>query len=325
MDLSGLTLTQLRYLLAVDEHRSFRGAAESCHVSQPALSMQIRRLEEILGVRLFDRETSPVVTTDVGTRVVTQARLVLRECARFPDVAQSFDMVSGSYRLGVIPTLARTLIPRLVTSFTKAYPRVHLVIEELPTDLLVRRLLEDTMDGGLAVTPLGIPAIHERHLGFERFFVYLSPKHALTKLTEIRQSDLVEYKPWLLSEEHCFRTQILHLCSVDMRPEPADGGIRFEAGSLDTLVDIVDTGHGLTLLPELVAARIAPERKSQLRPFAPPVPVRRISLIHSRQQERRPLTDALLSTLSERLPASLRRRATDAVIPPTLPAPRRKR
>jgi len=242
-----------------------------------------------------------------------------------PDVTQTFDIVSGSYRLGVIPTLARTLIPRLVASFTKSYPRVHLVIEELPTDLLVRRILEDTIDGGLAVTPLGSPAIHERHLGFERFFVYLSPKHALAKQTEIRQSDLVDFKPWLLSEEHCFRTQILHLCSVDMRPEPSDGGVRFEAGSLDTLVDIVDTGHGLTLLPELVAARLAPERKAQLRPFSPPVPVRRISLIHARQQERRPLADAVLAILSEGLPASLRRRPTDAVIPPILPAPRRKR
>jgi LysR family hydrogen peroxide-inducible transcriptional activator len=325
MDVSALTFTQLRYLLAVDEHRSFRGAAESCRVSQPALSMQIRRLEEILGVCLFDRGKSPVVPTDVGTRVVTQARLVMRECARLPDVTQSSDVVAGSYRLGVIPTLARTLIPRLVASFTKAYPRVHLVIEELPTDLLVRRILEDTIDGGLAVTPLGSPAIHERHLGFERFFVYLSPKHPLGKQAEIRQSDLVEYKPWLLSEEHCFRTQILHLCSIDMRQQPSDGGVRFEAGSLDTLIDIVDTGHGLTLLPELVANRVSPERKAQLRPFLPPVPVRRISLIHARQQERRPLADALLSILTEGLPASLRRRPTDAVIPPILPAHRRKK
>jgi LysR family hydrogen peroxide-inducible transcriptional activator len=316
MDLSALTLTQLRYLLAVDEHRSFRAAAESCHVSQPALSMQIRRLEEILGVCLFDRGSTPTVPTEIGARVAAQAKAVLRECARLPDSTVPLDVTSGTYRLGVIPTLARALLPPLVASFSAKYPRVQLVVEELPTDALVRRLLDDSVDGGLAVTPLEIPSIRERHIGYERFFVYLSPKHALRKKRQIRQSDLVEHRPWLLAEGHCFRTQVLHLCSVDLRKAASDGGVRFEAGSLDTLVEIVDGGVGLTLLPELTAQKLpAARKKAQLRPFAPTVPVRRISFVHAREHLRRPLAEAVLAAVEETAPAALRKNAGDGLVP----------
>ena len=315
MDLSALTLTQLRYVLAVDEHRSFRAAAESCHVSQPALSMQIRRLEDILGVCLFDRGSTPTVPTEIGARVAAQARAVLRECARLPDATQPQGTVSGSYRLAVIPTLARALLPQLVTSFVAQYPRVQLVVEELtsgrPAAPRRRRRRRPGRDAARD------PSIRERHLGFERF-VYLAPKHPLGRKKAVRQSDLVEHRPWLTEVPLARRCRT---CAASTCVRQAEGGVRFEAEP--TLIAIVDAGEGLTLLPELAASRLSPRRrKEQLRPFVPSVPVRRISFVHTREHLRRPLADAIFATLVKTAPASLRERADDVLVPAVRPGQR---
>lgn len=174
IDLWSLTLTQLRYIVAVDRHRSFRVAAEHCRVSQPALSMQIQKLEEILGAAIFDRSHQPVLTTDRGAAIAAQARVILRECERLGDLAQVGEAPSGTYRLGVIPTLAPSLVPLLLPRFVAAYPRVSLVVEERPTDALIQGLLDDSLDGGLAATPLDVPLVRERPLFLEPFYVYLS-------------------------------------------------------------------------------------------------------------------------------------------------------
>ena len=164
MDLANLTLTQLRYLVAVDRFRSFRSAADHCHVSQPALSMQIGKLEETLGLSLFDRSRQPVVTTERGALVVAQARTILRETERLEDVLSMTSPVAGRYRLGVLPSLAPTLVPLFVPEFARRYPQVELVVEELMTERILEALDRDALDGGIAVTPLGAPGLHEREL-----------------------------------------------------------------------------------------------------------------------------------------------------------------
>jgi LysR family hydrogen peroxide-inducible transcriptional activator len=314
MDLSSVTLTQLRYAVAVDRWRSFRVAAQRCNVTQPALSMQISKLEETLGVHVFDRSKHPVVPTEHGARVLAHARKVLRECERLGEVANETETISGLYRLGVIPTLAPTLLPKLLPVFGKRHPQVELVIEELQTDPMLQRLRDDTLDGGLAVTPLGVPGLHERVIHHEAFFVYLSPRDELREKKRIRQSDLVEREVWLMPEGHCFRSQVLQLCKVDRSADAR--GLRFESGSLETLIRLVDSGLGVTVLPELVVETL-PEKKrrSQVRPFAGPVPVREISLIHLREHLRRAIADAIAGTLGEIL-ARPRTRQTELVLVP---------
>jgi len=296
MDLSTVTLTQLRYVVAVDRFRSFRLAAEHCHVSQPALSMQLGKLEELLGLTVFDRSRQPVVPTERGGPVVAQARAILREMERLAEVTREGGEVAGRYRLGVIPSLAPTLVPRFLPAFSAQYPRVELVVEEVQTEAMIARLQEDSLDGGVAVTPLGVAGLHERELFKEPLFAYLPPKHALARRARLRQSDLADEQLWLMSEGHCFRAQVLHLCRADRRAGAR--GPRFESGSFETLIRLVDAGQGVTVLPELVVRSLSvTQRRRQVRPFVAPVPVRQVSFIHVREHLHKSIADALVATL----------------------------
>lgn len=315
MDLESVTLTQLRYVVAVDRFRSFRLAAEHCHVSQPALSMQIGKLEELLGITVFDRSRQPVVPTERGAPVVAQARTILRETERLADVTRSGREVSGAYRLGVIPSLAPTLVPRFLPAFSTSYPRVELVVEEVQTNAMIGRLQGDSLDGGIAVTPLGVPGLYEQELFREPLFAYLPPKHPLAKRARVRQSDLVDEQLWLMAEGHCFRTQVLHLCQADRKSDA--GGPRFEGGSFETLVRLVDAGQGVTVLPELVVEELSSaQRKHQVRPFSTPVPVRQVSFVHMREHLHRAIADALVSTLKQVTRALAKPTKGNLVIPP---------
>ncbi|APR80356.1 Hydrogen peroxide-inducible activator [Minicystis rosea] len=329
-NLSALTLTQLRYLAALDQHRSFRVAAERCHVTQPALSMQIQKLEELFGFPVFDRSAQPIVPTEQGEAVLAQARAVLRECDRLGDVVRVAcgQKLSGLYRLGVIPTLAPTLVPLLLPAFVRDHPTVELVVEELRTEPLIARVLDGSLDGGLAATPLSVPGLHERPLFVEALAVYLAPDHPLTQRTHVLQSDLVEHRPWLLEEGHCFRNQVLHVCRLARRYDGPQA--RFDGSSFETLVSLVDAGIGLTVLPRSVVARLSEAQRRRVRSFAEPAPAREVSFVFSREQLRRRIADAVVEELVRAVPAALGdggfRLAHDvtedtgfAVLPPTAP------
>ena len=309
MDLSTLTLQQLRCVVAVERHRSFREAARACHVSQPALSASIKKVEDALGLLLFDRTRQPIVTTDRGALVVGHARLVLEQIERLSTIAEAKTApLTGTYRVGVLPSLASTVLPLLLPPFTRRCPNVDLQITEARTDELVRLLRNGSIDGALAVTPLGVPGLVERKIFLEPFVVYLPPGHPLTLTQAIPQSELVEEHVWLLRDGHCFRQQVLHLCDVD-RPRPHGAPrIAFDSDSFDTLVRLVDAGVGVTLLPELFANGLPTERRSgQVRRLAKPEPVREVSFVSGREHARRDVGDALMAALENALPDSLRR------------------
>ncbi|MDB4938276.1 MAG: Hydrogen peroxide-inducible activator [Labilithrix sp.] len=307
MDLSALTLTHLRYLVAIDGARSFRAAADECRVSQPTLSTQLQKVEEIIGVRLFDRSRQPVVPTEIGARVVAQARIILRETKRLGDVAQP-GVLAGSFHLGVIPTLASSLVPLLLPRFAKQHPHVDLVLEEVQTDRMVARLHDDSLDGGFAATPLGAPMVIERPICREPLWVYLSPGHHLTRRARIRQSELADECVWLMPEGHCFRTQVLHLCKLQRGAHrPGEGAsVRFESGSFETLTRLVDAGVGITVLPELVVRMLPPAtRRARVRPFEGTTPVREVSFVRIREHLRREVADAIIDAIVDALPADL--------------------
>lgn len=315
-----MTLAQLRYLVAVDAHRSFREAAMHSHVSQPALSMQVKKLEEALGVRVFDRTRQPVVPTTEGEQVLAQARAILRAAERMEEVVQaSTEALAGRFVLGVIPTLAPTLMPRFLARFVERYPSVELTIQELETELMLERLDEETLDAGLASTPLQTPGIFEHVLFHETLYAYLPPRHPLLQRSRVRQSDLVEESVWILEEGHCFGTQVLHLCKVH-RPWHAEGRARvdYKGGSFETLVRLVDEGLGVTVLPELVVDQLPARRRAQrVRPFAPPAPVREISLIRARRELRQATADAVAKTIEAVLPEPIgTKRGSRSVLSP---------
>jgi len=325
LSIGSMTLSQLAYLVAVDRHRSFREAASSCFVTQPALSQQVAKLEEELGVRVFDRSRQPVVPTEAGERLLAQARVILREAQRMADmVAGLAGEVAGAYRLGIIPTLAPTLLPRFLPAFARRHPRVDLVVEELQTAAMLTRLADDTLDGGLAATPLHVPGVHERPLYRERFFVYAASGHRMLRGKTVTQAALAAESVWIMGEGHCFREQVLQLCGTSRTmSEEGAGGVRFESGSFDTLVRLVDAGFGVTVLPELVIDALpAARRKARVRPFAPPVPTREVSFVHSRDHLRRAIADALVDAVRAALPANLLApaRVQERVLAPEAPA-----
>lgn len=315
MDLSQVTLTQMRYAVAVEETRSFRRAAEKSHISQSGLSMQIRKLEELLGVLLFDRSRKPVMVTDVGAEALAQMRRALRETERLAQVVAAHGEPSGLYRLGVIPTLAASVLPLFLRDLVDRYPQIELSVEELKTEEIIARLQGDTLDAGIAATPLEIPGLKETALGHEMLHAYLPRGDPLLDKKSVSSDDLRDRELWLMPEGHCFRTQVLWLCE---RPPAAQPRIHFESGSFETLIRLVDDGLGATVLPALEVRALDSRRRERTRPIRRPVPVREIGLVTARTHLRRQVNEALSALVRDRLRRALGPKPRRAeVLPPT--------
>ena len=314
MDLGQVTLTQMRYAVAIEDAHSFRQAAERCHVSQSGLSMQLGKLEELLGVVLFDRSKKPLLVTPEGVPALAQMRAVLRETERLGQVVAEGEQPAGRFRLGVIPTLAPTVLPLFIGRFAAAHPRVELAVEELKTEDVIARLRADTLDAGLVATPLGVAGFREEVLAHERLLAYLPPRDGLLRKKTVSQAALSERDLWIMPEGHCCRSQVLSYCGGgDPRPRPAQ--IQFESGSFETLVRLVDEGLGATVLPELVVRGLpATRRKRQARPLVAPTPVREIGLVTARNHLRRRVSDALVTEIRQALTEALTPTSRGAVV-----------
>jgi LysR family hydrogen peroxide-inducible transcriptional activator len=302
-----MTLTQLGYIAAVAQHRNFGAAADACHVTQPTLSMQIQKLEEELGVVIFDRSQQPIRATAVGEQILSQARIVLSESHKIMDLtsAEKND-VRGPISIGVIPTLSPYVLPLFIQQFSTRFPLAEVSVEELQTQQIVDRLKNDSLDIGLLVTPLHNSAIIEHPLFYEPFLLYVSPKHPLASAQKVKQKDLSSKDVWLLTEGHCFRDQVINLCGHRGRGGSLHGNLRFESGNLETLKKMVDQGNGYTLLPLLAAKDIQDSnKKKQLKEFQSPVPTREVSLVHGKLYKKRATVDALITEIRSAMPAEL--------------------
>jgi len=315
MDLSQVTLTQLRYAVAVADMGSFGGAADACRVSQSGLSMQLKKLEEMLGLVLFDRKKRPLMITSEGVDVLSQMRVVLRETERLGRAALKTEVPFGPYRLGIIPTMSASLVPLFLKQFTEQFPLVELTIDELKTEEILRRLRADTLDGGLVAIPLGVDGISELSLAFEPLLAYLPVDDPMLLNGTVTRSAISARALWLMAEGHCFRNQTLSFCNGAQPVRPSN--VFFESGNFETLISLVNDGMGATLLPALVAQRL-PEsrRRAQLRAFDAPQPVREIGFISARVALRRRISEAIVKSLKEALAAVLDSCPEDAVVLP---------
>ena len=316
--LSHVTLTQLAYAVAVDTHRHFERAARACNVTQPTLSMQLRKLEASLGVVLFDRSRTPVVPTDIGLVLLEQARVVLRETARLGDLRDmSRGALEGELRVGVIPTLAPYLLPAVLEVLGQRHPRLELVVEEGVTESVLDGLRDDTLDAGLIATATTAPGIVSRTLFHEPFIGYVGAAHRLAGRSRLSVDDLSLDDLWLLADGHCLRSQAVTLCRQRGRGRNAGGGgdrgggarvhaesvtrlTRFESGNLETLKRLIERGVGMTLLPALAAAALGTDAQRRLLiPFSDPAPSRAIRLVRRRRQVRQHLVRALVAIIRE--------------------------
>ncbi|MEX2600974.1 MAG: hydrogen peroxide-inducible genes activator [Balneolaceae bacterium] len=300
-----MTLTQLSYIVAVDKYRHFATAAEKIYVTQPTLSMQIHKLEEQLGVKIFDRSKSPVVPTEIGEKIIRQAKEILRESRNLEDLAQFSDgKLQGTFRVGIIPTVAPYLIPVFLRDFVKSYPDVELVFSEQLTNEVVRGLADDSLDLGIIATPAEQSHLHLEELFVEPFIGYLSLNHPLAEKKTLSVDDLDQQNIWLLNEGHCFRDQTIKLCK-QVR-EKNDSMIRFQSGNLETLKKLVEQNFGMTLLPWL-ALQAFDQNCSEaiVKEFADPVPSRKIRLAYSREFLKQNIIRAFAEVIRRNLPEEL--------------------
>ena len=292
-----MTITQLQYLIAVAEHQNFTIAAEKSFVTQPTLSMQISKLEEELNVKIFDRGTKPIKLTEVGAKIVEQARKVVIEAERMQDIVSiEKGFIGGPYRLGIISTVMPTLLPMFLSTFVKRYPKVNLIIRELTTDEILTGLREGKLDAAIAATPLETSDLIERPLYYEPFVGYLPEGHRLNDKTELKAEDLNLEEVLLLQDGHCFRDNILNLC--DMNLNNRDKKFTIESGSFETLVQLSDERMGMTLLPYLHTLGLKESQKKGLKHFEKPEPAREISLIYSKSELKIQITEALREVIS---------------------------
>lgn len=301
------TITQLEYLLAVDRERHFGKAAQACFVSQPSLSAQIQKLEEELEVVIFDRSKKPILTTEVGKEIISQAKVVLGEHKKLKTIAdQGATEPKGVFELAVIPTLASYVIPLFIGAFAKKYPKVDLRINEYKTEDIIKLLVNDKIDAGLLVTPLEDERLIERHLFYEPFYCYLNPQHPLADKKQISGKDLDQSDLWLLSEGHCFRDQVLRICSSD-REQSVLPNVRFESGNLNTLIKLVKNSSGFTLLPQLAVDELPEQEvKSHIKAFNAPIPTREVSLVYNRSFLKETIISALEESVISNLPPQIK-------------------
>ncbi|RZK07338.1 MAG: LysR family transcriptional regulator [Flavobacterium sp.] len=292
-----MTITQLQYVLAVAEHKNFTLAAEKCFVTQPTLSMQIQKIEEELSIQIFDRTKKPIQLTDIGQKIVNQAKNIVIEADRIKDIVeQQKGFIGGEFRLGIIPTIMPTLLPMFLNNFIKKYPKVKLIIEELNTDEIITKLKNGHLDAAIASTPLVEEKLKEIVLYFEPFVAYIPENHKIADKGEIEISDLNIEEILLLQDGHCFRDGILNLCKSN--GISTGSSFQLESGSFETLIKLADEGLGTTLLPYLHTLDLNEKNKKKLHHFVEPKPAREVSLIFPKTELKIQIIDALRATIA---------------------------
>ena len=298
-----MTIQQLEYILAVEKFRHFGQAADACFVTQPTLSAQISKLERELDILLFDRSKMPVIPTEIGEKVIAQAKRVVMESKGLLElVAEMKGEIGGTIKVGIIPTLAPNLLPLFIGNFIEKYPNVLLEVQEMVTEEILSRLKNDELDLGIVVSPLHEGGMVEKPIFYEKFFVYLSKDHPLLNKKEIPVADLPAEDLWVLQQGHCFRDQVLNLCDKNVFQRK---NFHYESGSIEGLKNMVDRYMGITLLPELATDNLSKEEKTRLRPFSGNPPVREISLIRTRNFLKQRLVNLLFEEIKASMPAHM--------------------
>jgi LysR family hydrogen peroxide-inducible transcriptional activator len=313
-----MTLQELRYLVAVADHGSFVRAAEACHVGQPTLSTQLKKLEEILGVTLFERNKHRLIPTPMGEMIIEQARRALDIVARIREIAHlGLDPMNGPLRLGVIPTLGPYLIPCLLPKIRAAFPQLHLFLREDLTGNLLERLRKGRLDALLLALPVKGDDLQAIELFREPFTVALPAGHPLAAKRTICEAELAGQNVLLLEEGHCMRDQALAICGAASSDEREE----LKATSLETLRQMVAAGIGCTLLPKLAAMPGVGSVKSdmvEIRPLAAPAPFRTIGIVWRQRYPREATVRGLAKLILDNLPAAAR---PEEPRPPAEPEP----
>ncbi|RRA89345.1 LysR family transcriptional regulator [Paenimyroides viscosum] len=291
-----MTITQLNYVLAVAEYMNFTLAAEKCFVTQPTLSMQIQKLEEELGIKIFDRNKKPIQLTEVGKKIVEQAKNIVNEADRIQDIVeQQKGFIGGDFKIGIIPTIMPTLLPMFLKNFIRKYPKINLIVEEHTTEEIISRLQKGQLDAAIAATPLNESDLKEIVLYYEPFVGYF-PTEFKNGLTQLTPNDLNVNDILLLQDGHCFTNGILNICKAS-KLDPSQN-FELTSGSFETLIGLANEGLGVTLLPYLHTLNLSEKDKKNIIEFADPKPSREVSLIFPKNELKSHIVEVLRQTIS---------------------------
>jgi LysR family hydrogen peroxide-inducible transcriptional activator len=301
-----MTLVQLEYIIAVDTYKSFVLAAKKSFVTQPTLSTQIQKLETSLGVKIFDRSQQPIVPTKIGKQIIQQARVIVTESKKVQEIISNVKGdVGGELRIGVIPTVAPYLLPKVLGSMMVKYPKLHLQIWEFTTNKIISQLKNGLLDCGILATPIQDETLLTHPLYYESFVAYLNKGSSLGAKKTVNANDLLSEKLWLLNEGHCMRNQVLNLCQRRNLLDP-DHLLEYNTGSIETLKRMVDINGGATILPQLSIYEFSETELDRVRFFKLPEPSREISLITSSNFIKEKAINLLKQEIIDSIPQHLR-------------------
>lgn len=307
-------IQQLEYIIALDNYGSFSQAAVHCNVTQPTLSMQVKKIEEELGVIIFDRSRKPLKATEEGMPILDQARIIMQEVNVLRDQVNSEKgPANGVLTIGIIPTIAPYIVPVFLGDFLRKYPEIKVHIKELKTEEITDALKKEKIDFGILATPLREQGIHEYPLFYEKLICYADEEIAASYKNRIGINDLLSHKIWLLSEGNCFRNQVFNLCAMDQIAF-RDFHLSYESGSVEGLMRLVDKEGGLTFIPELATLDMYDDQLDRLKFIADQNPVREISIVLGRRAMKKKLIDLFSAELLEALPAQIRENTNENII-----------
>ena len=300
--LKSMTLQQIKYFVAVFELRHFSRAARQANVAQPTLTLQLQKLEDKLGVALFDRSKTPVVPTDIGSELYIHAKEILRKVDEFEQsVNRENELVDGIYKLAIIPTVAPYLIPLFLRNFSKSHPNIKLEIAEMQSEDILRELRTGNVDIGIMATPTAEHYVNEFPIYNEPFLLYGRPDEEIMQLKEIDKTDIDSSKLWLLDQGHCLRDQVISLCN--WKDKNKSQNVVLKGSSLETLKNVIRYDSGYTIIPAL-AARLEDDVRF-IKPFAKPCPSREISIVSHAFFRKNKLVTLLAKSIKESLPLEI--------------------
>jgi LysR family hydrogen peroxide-inducible transcriptional activator len=289
-----MNIQQLQYIIALDRYKNFTKASQACFITQATMSTMIRRLEEELNVVIFDRKANPIITTDIGKEIIAEAEKALVHIKRMTEVAKE-DVYEGPVRIGIIPTVANSLLPKVLKPWMEEFPNLEFIISESTTEHLISQLKEDQLDFGIVSTPIQAKGFYTEVLYYEPLKVY---GRIGTNKKYLASSDLQNETNWLLEDGHCIKDQIMSYCSLQNKDNQLSN-LRFQSHSFETLLNMVDSFGGLTILPELYVQNLPEEFQGRIMEFEKPYPVREVSLIAYRTEVKSNLGKELAEKVRE--------------------------
>ncbi len=296
-----MTLQQLQYIVTLNDERNFVSAAEKCFVTQPALTTQVKKLENELGVIIFDRSKKPLIATEIGLQIIDQAKYILLQSKKIPDLIEEYQgNLKGNLHIGVLPTIGLYLLPKFINSFIDKYPYTNMHVSESTTDSIITQLYNGNIDVGIIATPVEYKNILTVPVYYEEMYTYMSKQHPLIMKDKISSSDLLSKDLWLLSSGHCFRNQIISICRGDQKT--SQHNFTYESSSIEALKQIVSLKKGVTIIPELSLKDSKKSELKQVKKFVDITPIREISLVVNRAFLKKRLIDNLKKEIQLSLP-----------------------